>query len=53
MLVLNLTNPNNSAIKYELNKFPDGQQSITLLQSHHFWTLKDKTIKIYSRLLLS
>lgn len=50
MLVLNLTNPNNSAIKYELNKFPDGQQSITLLGSHHFWTLKDKTIKIHSRL---
>lgn len=50
MLVLNLTNPNNSSIKYELNKFPDGQQSITLLGSHHFWTLKDKTIKIHSRL---
>lgn len=50
MRVLDLTNSINSSIKYEINKFPDGQQSITLLQSHHFWTLKDTAVKIHSHL---
>jgi ribose-phosphate pyrophosphokinase len=50
MLVLDLTDSMNSGIKYEINKFPDGQQSITLLNSHHFWTLKDKPVKIHSHL---
>jgi ribose-phosphate pyrophosphokinase len=50
MIVLDLTNPVNSSVKYQVNKFPDGQQSITLLNSHHFWTLKNETIKIHSHL---
>ncbi len=50
MRVLDLTNSVNSAVKYQVNKFPDGQQSITLLNSHHFWTLKDETVKIHSHL---
>lgn len=50
MRVLNLTNPVQSSIKYKINKFPDGQQSITLLNSHHFWTLKKDVVKIHSRL---
>jgi ribose-phosphate pyrophosphokinase len=50
MKVLDLTNPVNSSVKYQINKFPDGQQSITLLGNHHFWTLKEVTIKIHSRL---
>ena len=50
MRVLDLTNSINSSIKYKINKFPDGQQSITLLQSHHFWTLKDTAVKIHSHL---
>jgi ribose-phosphate pyrophosphokinase len=50
MRILDLTDPIQSSIKYQVNKFPDGQQSITLLQSHHFWTLKTDTIKIHSHL---
>jgi ribose-phosphate pyrophosphokinase len=32
MIILNLTNPEKSDIKYKINKFPDGQQSIDLVK---------------------
>lgn len=50
MKVLDLTNSLNSDVPYKINKFPDGQQSLNLLHSHHFWTLKNTTIKIHSHL---
>ena len=36
MLVLDLTNLTNSEIRYELNKFPDGQQSISIPTSQFY-----------------
>jgi ribose-phosphate pyrophosphokinase len=50
--VLDLTNKLTSEIRYEVSKFPDGQQSITILNPHHHWVLKQKVdyIKIHSRL---
>ncbi len=50
--VLDLTNKLASEIKYEVHNFPDGQQSITILNPHHHWILKQKVdyIKIHSRL---
>jgi ribose-phosphate pyrophosphokinase len=50
--VLDLTNKLDSEIQYEVSKFPDGQQSITILNPHHHWVLKQKVdyVKIHSRL---
>jgi ribose-phosphate pyrophosphokinase len=50
MLVLDLTDSTNSEIKYEINKFPDGQQSISLPTSHRIWMSKVDTVKIHSHL---
>jgi ribose-phosphate pyrophosphokinase len=50
MRVLDLTDSTNSEIKYEINKFPDGQQSISLPTSHRIWTSKVDTVKIHSHL---
>jgi ribose-phosphate pyrophosphokinase len=36
MLVLDLTDSTNSEIKYEINKFPDGQQSISIPTSQFY-----------------
>ena len=49
---LNLVNPNSQlSCKYEISKFPDGQQSIRIIEpTHGFNTLKDQTILIKSRL---
>jgi phosphoribosylpyrophosphate synthetase len=48
--ILDLTSEVQSIIKYQISRFPDGQQSITLLNSHHFWTLKEEVVQIHSRL---
>jgi ribose-phosphate pyrophosphokinase len=48
--ILDLTDEVQSTLKYQISRFPDGQQSITLLNSHHFWTLKDAAVQIRSRL---
>jgi len=51
--VLNLVNPTNS-IKYEISRFPDGQQSLRLIEEniHTFYGITNQTIpiKIKSRL---
>lgn len=49
---LNLVNPNDVlSCKYEISRFPDGQQSIRIIEpTHGFHTLKDQTILIKSRL---
>ena len=47
LLKLNLAYPENSDIKFHINKFPDGQQSVDILESDYFF--RDKDIKIYSR----
>ena len=42
--VLNLVNPNDSlSFKYEVSKFPDGQQSLRLIEDGHntFHSLKE------------
>lgn len=49
-MIFDLTSELNSQIKYEVNKFPDGQQSITIGRPHHHWTLKNEEITIHSRL---
>jgi ribose-phosphate pyrophosphokinase len=45
MIHLNLTNPEISDIKYKINKFPDGQQSVDLIGRY-----KSDSIKIHTRL---
>ena len=56
---LNLVNPDDKlSCKYEISRFPDGQQSIRIIEPTHehlsicigFNTLKDQTILIKSRL---
>ena len=49
---LNLVNPNDVlSCKYEISRFPDGQQSIRIIEpTHGFHNLKDQTILIKSRL---
>jgi ribose-phosphate pyrophosphokinase len=49
---LNLVNPDDKlSCKYEISRFPDGQQSIRIIEpTHGFNTLKDQTILIKSRL---
>ena len=48
LLKLNLAYPENSDIKFHINKFPDGQQSVDILEGANY--LQDKDIKIYSRI---
>jgi ribose-phosphate pyrophosphokinase len=48
LLKLNLAYPENSDIKFHINKFPDGQQSVDILGGANY--LQDKDIKIYSRI---
>ena len=48
LLKLNLAYPENSDIKFHINKFPDGQQSVDIIESDYFF--RDKDIKIYSRI---
>lgn len=55
MKVLNLVNKEESDIKYEVSKFPDGQQSLTILNSIKGTTLftlqnHNTDIQIKSRL---
>lgn len=49
---LNLVSLTESDIKYKISKFPDGQQSLTILDPHRHWVLKNKTesVQINSRL---
>lgn len=44
MKVLNLTNLEESEIKYKISKFPDGQQNVTILGRHYSW---DKSGKLH------
>lgn len=48
LLKLNLAYPENSDINFHINKFPDGQQSVDILEGANY--LQDKDIKIYSRI---
>lgn len=48
LLKLNLAYPENSDIKFHINSFPDGQQSVDILEGANY--LQDKDIKIYSRI---
>jgi ribose-phosphate pyrophosphokinase len=48
LLKLNLAYPENSDIKFHINSFPDGQQSIDITEKDFFF--QDKDIKIYSRI---
>lgn len=48
LLKLNLAYPENSDIKFHINSFPDGQQSVNILEGANY--LHDKNIKIYSRI---
>jgi ribose-phosphate pyrophosphokinase len=50
MRVLDLTDSTNSNIKYEINKVPDGQQSITLPTASRVWMEKVSVVKIHSHL---
>lgn len=48
-MVLNLAYPSNSEIKFEVSKFPDGQQTVTLIDFHPA-TLAYVPVEIKSRL---
>lgn len=48
MLILNLAHPEKPGIPFNHSKFPDGQQSITILRSPSF--VRGREVKIYSRL---
>jgi ribose-phosphate pyrophosphokinase len=48
LLKLNLAYPENSDIKFHINSFPDGQQSVDITEKDFFF--RDKDIKIYSRI---
>lgn len=45
MIILNLVNPEASDIRYKINKFPDGQQSVELMDRY-----KSDSIRIETRL---
>ena len=45
---LNLAYPENSEIKFKINRFPDGQQSVTIEDAPAF--LQGRDIKLYSRM---
>ena len=49
MIKFDLTNSENSNIKYKISKFPDGQQTVDLIGGWHLFST-DETIKISSRL---
>ena len=48
-MILNLTNPEQSEIKYKISKFPDGQQTIDLT-NFFIGTFLEKSVQIKSRL---
>lgn len=48
MLTLNLAYPEKTNIKYKVSKFPDGQQTIDLLEPPTY--LQGQDIKLYSRM---
>jgi len=48
-MILNLAYPSNSEIKFEISKFPDGQQTVTLIDFHPA-TLAYVPVEIKSRL---
>jgi ribose-phosphate pyrophosphokinase len=49
--VLNLAYPEKSQINYKVNRFPDGQQSVTLeIDMSHLTAKQAEAVKIYSRL---
>jgi ribose-phosphate pyrophosphokinase len=50
MIKLDLTNSENSNIKYKISKFPDGQQTIDLIGGLNLLYSTDETVKISSRL---
>jgi len=50
MKFLDLTNLDNSDIKYKVSKFPDGQQSITLDLENTYFTSDTQSVTIKSRL---
>jgi ribose-phosphate pyrophosphokinase len=45
---LNLAYPENSEIKFKINRYPDGQQSVTIEDAPAF--LQGRDIKLYSRM---
>lgn len=49
MLILNLVNKDTSDVKFEVSKFPDGQQQIRLIPPYEFW-VPGSPILIKSRL---
>lgn len=48
-MILDLTNPEKSEIKYKISKFPDGQQTIDLT-NFFLGTFLEKSVRIKSRL---
>ena len=50
MDILNLVNLERSEIKYKISKFPDGQQTINLINWHSFNNEGDNAIQISTRL---
>jgi len=50
MKTLDLTNLDNSDIKYKISKFPDGQQSITLDLENTIFSSEAQSVVIKSRL---
>jgi ribose-phosphate pyrophosphokinase len=48
MITLNLVNPEESQIKYKVSKFPDGQQTVDLIEWNDL--NRDEPVKISSRL---
>lgn len=48
-MILNLTNPEQSEIKYKISKFPDGQQTIDFT-NFFIGTFLEKSVQIKSRL---
>ena len=48
-MILDLTNPEQSEIKYKISKFPDGQQTIDLT-TFYFGGLIEKSVQIKTRL---
>ena len=50
MKTLDLTNPEDSDIKYKISKFPDGQQSITLDLENTIFSSESQSVVIKSRL---
>lgn len=48
-MILNLVNQDNSEIKYKISRFPDGQQTIDIIEESHF-SLLHQVVEIRSRL---